>query len=142
MEFPEVVPVPKMRRCLLCNIPFYSSSAAERVCPVCRRSFRKAQKKYDGISITSMTPAIERHVRNIEEDTVGEGILKPSDVNAFLNGNNEVDDSAVYKVLLERESKTDAMLLAEKVLAEFITVKEDNDAGDEKQDSGNPRGAF
>ena len=141
MEFPDVVPVAKVRRCLLCSRPFYSSSAAERVCTKCRRSFRKSQAKFGGVVITSMTPAIERHVRNKEEDVLGEGLLKPSDVDAFLNGSDTVDDSAVYKAITEKEFQTEAVLLAEKVLAEFIIKKEDDNAEHGERDTGNPGGA-
>lgn len=98
--FPDAPPVRKMRRCLHCYRKFDSSSAAERVCPGCRRKHNKLLERYGGVVTFETTPQMAAHMQYVTETEC----LPTESINAFLDG-GDVDDSAVYEEILSENRK-------------------------------------
>ena len=96
--FPETPPVRKYRKCLHCRRLFDSSSAAERVCPRCRRKHKKLQERYSGVVSVEPTQQMLIHLEHMEKQLETEECLSVEQIDRFLSG-EDVDDSAVYKHL-------------------------------------------
>jgi hypothetical protein len=81
---------------------FNSSSPAERVCGKCRKK-SKFGKRQDVMDCYQMTPAMERHIRFIEDSVslppVAEDQSFGEAVDRFLISGEDFDDSRVYEEL-------------------------------------------
>ena len=129
--FLDVLPVRKMRKCLYGNHYFDSSSAAERVCPKCRRKHNKRLEKYAGVVTFESTPQMIKHLDRITELEENERVLSPEKIDAFLAGDNSIDDSLVYKQIKARKKKqtatkpkkVEAVFLLESIIKDHENVK-------------------
>jgi len=102
--FPEVMPKRGYRKCLHCYNSFDSSSAAERVCPKCRRKHNKLLEKHSGVITIESTPQMAAHltlIANIDDSKAATSI-SAEDITAFLDG-DDIDDSAVYEVIKRKK---------------------------------------
>jgi len=118
--FPEALPEKKMRQCLHCRRPFLSSSAAERVCPKCRRKHNKLLEKFGGIITYASTTQMDNHLKRITEHETIKDMLTVREIDDFLDGDNSVDDSCVYGVIKKEEEKETAPV--DKPGAVFILI--------------------
>lgn len=99
----------KMRNCLGgCRKKFFSSCPAERYCPSCRKKIRNRMGY--GMEIFSVTAAMERHMRAVEEfgtkpytDPVEEELA--GHVTDFLTDptKGDFDDSKIYDEIADEE---------------------------------------
>lgn len=105
--FLETIPIRKFRKCLHCPRYFDSSSAAERVCPKCRRKHNKLIEKHGGVITFESTPQMAAHLAHITEiEDQKLSSMTPEKINAFLDGSADVDDSAVYNLVKQEETTT------------------------------------
>ena len=115
--FLETLPVRKMRKCLYPPVHYFdSSSAAERVCPKCRRKHNKLLEKHGGVMTFESTPQMTRHIERVMEIEISKASsLSDNEINAFLDGDDSIDDSAVYEQIKEKPEKKKTPRTVEKV---------------------------
>ena len=107
MFFFDALPVKKTRSCLHCYRPFNSSSAADRVCPKCRRKHNKLLDKYGGVVTYTSTPQMSAHIDGvIDKEAASKHTLSPKEINAFLDGDSSIDDSCVYRKIKYEKKRT------------------------------------
>lgn len=128
--FLDVLPVRKLRKCLYGNHYFDSSSAAERVCPKCRRKHNKRLEKYAGVVTFESTPQMLKHLERITELEDNRAAMSPEKIDAFLSGDNSIDDSIVYEQIKPKKKKTnrqkpkvEAVFLLESIVKDQENVK-------------------
>ena len=120
--FPEARPRRRIRRCMHCQRFFDSSSAAERVCPRCRRKHNKLLDQYGSIVTFESTPQMECHLFHVEEKLRLESVMSDCEIDAFLQG-EDVDDSRVYRALIaEDKAKKDDEWPPPKAALSFLEV--------------------
>lgn len=125
--FPEAPPKRRYRICLHCRRSFDSSSAAERVCALCRRKHNKLLDRHGGVVTFESTDQMKLHLDRVTEITEIDNMLSTDKVDAFLNG-KDIDDSAVYKMInskktVSRPKKSEAVLLLESVIKDVSDGK-------------------
>lgn len=77
------------------------------------------------------TPQMASHLRKVEENAELDKVIPISDIYAFLDGSDNVDDSKVYAAVkrldnetAESSKKPEAVFLLDSILKESSNVKE------------------
>ena len=114
--FLETLPVRKMRTCLHCREYFDSSGAAERVCPKCRRKHNKLLRRHGNVITLESTPQMDSYLKKLKEKEDIHDMLTFDQIDAFLSGDDSVDDSVVYTIIKKEKTASKPTLDAVSIL--------------------------